>query len=159
MTAVDTTGRVAVPGAAAEGAARDTAVVGRNLTKAYGLSARQAARALAQPDPAKAVADEGGFLAAHDVSFTIRRGEMFVVMGLSGSGKSTVLRMVNRLNEPTSGHLEIEGEDITQVSDARLRELRNEKIGMVFQHFSLFAHRTVRDNAAYGLKVRGVAKA
>jgi glycine betaine/proline transport system ATP-binding protein len=159
MTAVDTTGRVAVPGAAAEGAARETAIVGRNLTKAYGLSARQAARALAQPDPAKAAADEGGFLAAHDVSFTIRRGEMFVVMGLSGSGKSTVLRMVNRLNEPTSGHLEIEGEDITQVSDARLRELRNEKIGMVFQHFSLFAHRTVRDNAAYGLKVRGVAKA
>lgn len=151
--------RTATAGATSEVADRAPAVVGRGLTKAYGLSPRQAARALAQPDPARAVADEGGFLAAHDVSFSIQQGEMFVIMGLSGSGKSTVLRMVNRLNEPTTGQLEIDGEDITRVSEARLRELRNEKIGMVFQHFSLFPHRTVRDNAAYGLKVRGVAKA
>jgi glycine betaine/proline transport system ATP-binding protein len=151
--------RRATVGARPQVAAGTPAVVGRGLTKAYGLSAGQAARALAQPDPARAVADEGGFLAAHDVSFSIQQGEMFVVMGLSGSGKSTVLRMVNRLNEPTTGQLEIDGEDITGVSGARLRELRNEKIGMVFQHFSLFPHRTVRDNAAYGLKVRGVAKA
>ena len=158
MTSVEAPGRVVGLGAAPE-VAREPAVVGRNLTKAYGLSARQAARALRQPDPAQAVADAGGFLGARDVSFSIQRGEMFVVMGLSGSGKSTVLRMINRLNEPTAGHLLIEGEDITQVSDSRLRELRNQKIGMVFQHFSLFAHRTVRDNAAYGLKVRGVGKA
>ena len=140
MTAVDTAGRVAVPGAAADGAARETAIVGRNLTKAWAVRPAGGARPRAA-GPCEGRGRRGGFLAAHDVSFTIRRGEMFVVMGLSGSGKSTVLRMVNRLNEPTSGHLEIEGEDITQVSDARLRELRNEKIGMVFQHFSLFAHR------------------
>jgi glycine betaine/proline transport system ATP-binding protein len=133
-------------------------VVGRMLSKVYGLGGRAAARALAAPDPFRAATDAGGYLGAHDVSFSVGRGELFVVMGLSGSGKSTVLRMVNRLNEPSAGELLIEGEDITEASDARLRELRNEKIGMVFQHFSLFPHRTVRDNAAYGLKVRGVAR-
>ena len=76
------------------------------------------------------------------MNFTIGTGEMFVVMGLSGSGKSTVLRMINRLNEPTHGELLIDGEDISKVSDSRLREIRNQKIGMVFQHFSLFPHRT-----------------
>jgi glycine betaine/proline transport system ATP-binding protein len=134
------------------------AVVGHHLTKVYGLSARRAARALEQSDPAAAVAAAGGHLGAHDVSFTIHRGEMFVIMGLSGSGKSTVLRMVNRLNEPTAGSLKIDGEDITSVPDSRLREIRNSKTGMVFQHFSLFPHRTVRDNAAYGLKVGGTGK-
>lgn len=135
------------------------AIEGRGLSKVYGLGDRQAARALAADDPAAAVAAAGGYLGAADVSFSIGTGEMFVVMGLSGSGKSTVLRMINRLNEPTAGELLIDGEDITKVSDSRLREIRNNRIGMVFQHFSLFPHRTVRDNAAYGLKVRGVAKA
>jgi glycine betaine/proline transport system ATP-binding protein len=109
------------------------AVEARHLTKAY-----------------------GDFLAADDVSFQIGAGEMFVIMGLSGSGKSTVLRMINRLNQPTSGQLLIHGEDLAEASDARLRQIRNTQIGMVFQHFSLFPHRTVRDNAAYGLKVRGL---
>ncbi|NPD05951.1 betaine/proline/choline family ABC transporter ATP-binding protein [Nocardioides sp. zg-1308] len=135
------------------------AIEGRGLSKVYGLGQRQAARALAADDPAAAVAAAGGYLGASDVSFTVARGGMFVVMGLSGSGKSTVLRMINRLNEPTAGELLVDGEDITRVGDGRLRELRNNEIGMVFQHFSLFPHRSVRDNAAYGLKVRGVARA
>jgi glycine betaine/proline transport system ATP-binding protein len=135
------------------------AVEGRGLTKVYGLGDKAAAAALAAPDPAAAVAKAGGFLGADDVSFGIATGEMFVVMGLSGSGKSTVLRMINRLNEPTAGTLLIDGEDVTKVPEPRLREIRNRKIGMVFQHFSLFPHRTVRDNAAYGLKVRGLGKA
>ncbi len=134
-------------------------IEGKNLSKAYGLSAGAARRALASEDPAAAVAKAGGYLGAHDVSFRIETGEMFVVMGLSGSGKSTVLRMINRLNEPSSGELLIDDEDIVKVPDARLRQIRNQKIGMVFQHFSLFPHRTVLENAAYGLKVRGVAKA
>ncbi|GLY17591.1 betaine/proline/choline family ABC transporter ATP-binding protein [Kineosporia rhizophila] len=133
-------------------------IEGKNLSKAYGLSAGAARRALASEDPAAAVAKAGGYLGAHDVSFRIETGEMFVVMGLSGSGKSTVLRMINRLNEPSSGELLIDDEDIVKVPDARLRQIRNQKIGMVFQHFSLFPHRTVLENAAYGLKVRGVAK-
>jgi glycine betaine/proline transport system ATP-binding protein len=134
------------------------AVEGRHLFKAYGLGGRAARTALADPDPVAAVAAAGGFLAANDVDFQVSTGEMFVVMGLSGSGKSTVLRMINRLNDPSAGELLIDGEDIVTVSDARLREIRNTKIGMVFQHFSLFPHRSVRDNAAYGLKVRGMAK-
>lgn len=136
----------------------ELAIVGRHLTKVYGLSGRRASNALEASDPAGAVAAEGGYLGAHDVNFEVRRGEMCVIMGLSGSGKSTLLRMINRLNEPTSGELFIDGEDIVGVSEARLRELRNHKIGMVFQHFSLFPHRSVRDNAAYGLKVRGVSR-
>jgi glycine betaine/proline transport system ATP-binding protein len=134
------------------------AVEGRHLMKAYGLSGRAAKTALAAADPAAAVAEAGGFLGANDVSFQVGKGEMFVVMGLSGSGKSTVLRMINRLNDPSAGQMLIDGEDIVQASDARLREIRNTTIGMVFQHFSLFAHRSVRDNAAYGLKVRGLGK-
>ena len=134
-------------------------IEGKGLSKAYGLSAHAARRALASQDPAAAVAAAGGYLGAHDVSFRIETGEMFVVMGLSGSGKSTVLRMINRLNEPSDGKLLIDGEDIVGVPDARLRQIRNEKIGMVFQHFSLFPHRTVLENAAYGLKVRGLSRA
>ncbi|GAB3284461.1 quaternary amine ABC transporter ATP-binding protein [Kineosporia babensis] len=134
-------------------------IEGKGLSKAYGLSTAAARRALASEDPAAAVARAGGYLGAHDVNFKIETGEMFVVMGLSGSGKSTVLRMINRLNEPSSGELLIDGEDIVKVADSRLRQIRNEKIGMVFQHFSLFPHRTVLENAAYGLKVRGVGKA
>lgn len=136
----------------------EPAIVGRGLSKVYGLGRRQAEKALAAQDPRAAAAAAGGYLGAHEIDFEIAKGEMFVVMGLSGSGKSTVLRMINRLNEPSAGELLIDGEDITQVSDQRLRELRNNGIGMVFQHFSLFPHRTVRENAAYGLKVRGITK-
>lgn len=136
----------------------EIAIVGRSLSKVYGLDQAASERALAASDPRDAVSRAGGFLGAHNVSFTVGKGEMFAIMGLSGSGKSTVLRMINRLNEPTVGELILDGEDITKVSPQRLREIRNAKIGMVFQHFSLFPHRTVRDNAAYGLKVRGIGK-
>jgi len=92
--------------------------------------------------------------AADDVSFSVAPGEFFVIMGLSGSGKSTVLRMLNRLVEPTSGELLIGGRDVATMPEGELRELRNRKINMVFQHFALFPHRTVRENAAYALHVR-----
>jgi glycine betaine/proline transport system ATP-binding protein len=92
--------------------------------------------------------------AADDVTFSVAHGEFFMIMGLSGSGKSTVLRMLNRLIEPTSGELLIDGRDVATMPEAELRELRNRKINMVFQHFALFPHRTVRENAAYALHVR-----
>ena len=133
-------------------------IVGSGLSKVYGLPPREARRVLAADDPAAAAKEAGGMLAAAEVDFTVERGELFVVMGLSGSGKSTVLRMINRLNEPTTGSLLVDGEEVTTLSERRLREVRNRRIGMVFQHFSLLPHRTVRDNAAYGLKVRGVGK-
>ena len=94
-----------------------------------------------------------------EVSFDVAPGEVFVVMGLSGSGKSTLVRCLTRLIEPTAGAIVFEGEDIRKADDARLRELRRHKFAMVFQHFGLLPHRRVIDNVAYGLEVRGAAKA
>ncbi|WP_265444251.1 quaternary amine ABC transporter ATP-binding protein [Flexivirga meconopsidis] len=94
-----------------------------------------------------------------DASFEVNEGEIFVVMGLSGSGKSTLIRMLNGLHQPTSGHVKILGEDISTMSAAQLRQARRDHISMVFQHFALFPHRTVAENAAYGLQVKGVSEA
>src|SRR5699024_7828555 len=77
-------------------------------------------------------------------------------MGLSGSGKSTLIRMVNGLLEPTAGSMKIDGQEITELSSRELRRVRSEKVSMVFQHFALFPHRSVGENAAYGLEVRGL---
>lgn len=123
----------------------------RHLTKVY--PPRGAKKAL--PGWARQKLDGAARPAADDVSFSVAPGEFFVIMGLSGSGKSTVLRMLNRLVEPTSGEIIINGRDAARLSDADLRELRNRHINMVFQHFALFPHRTVRENAAYALHVRG----
>ncbi|MGP3963149.1 quaternary amine ABC transporter ATP-binding protein [Nonomuraea sp. 3N208] len=127
-----------------------------HLSKVYGLPPHRALPLLTDDRRHEAVRQAGGFLGADDVSFTVQRGELFVIMGLSGSGKSTVLRMVNRLVEPTDGRLVIDGRDVLAMAEDDLRELRNSRISMVFQHFALFPHRTIRENAAYGLKVRGV---
>ena len=101
----------------------------------------------------------GCTVAVNDVSFDVERGELFVVMGLSGSGKSTLVRLINRLISPSAGTIEIEGRDISDMPEAELRAVRNRTLGMVFQHFALFPHRTVRENAAYGLRVRGESEA
>ena len=93
-----------------------------------------------------------------DVSFSVEVGEIFCVMGLSGSGKSTLVRHINRLIEPTAGEIIVSGIDINTVSDERLRQLRSEMIGMVFQNVALFPHRSVIDNVAYGLEVRKVKR-
>jgi glycine betaine/proline transport system ATP-binding protein len=97
--------------------------------------------------------------AVRDVSFDVAPGEVFVVMGLSGSGKSTLVRCLTRLIEPTSGQVVFEGENILGADEKRLRDLRRHKFSMVFQHFGLLPHRRVIDNVAYGLEVRGTAKA
>ncbi|MGI6142573.1 MAG: glycine betaine/L-proline ABC transporter ATP-binding protein ProV [bacterium] len=95
----------------------------------------------------------------NNVSFTVEEGETFVVMGLSGSGKSTLVRCLNRLIEPTAGQVFIDGEDVTAMDEIKLREVRRKKLGMVFQRFGLFPHRTVQENVEYGLEVQGVEKA
>lgn len=100
----------------------------------------------------------GNTIAVRDVSFEVAKGEVFVVMGLSGSGKSTLVRCMTRLIEPTRGELIYDGEDILQVDDNRLRELRRTKFSMVFQHFGLLPHRKVIDNIAYALEINGVSK-
>lgn len=91
-----------------------------------------------------------------NASFHVDAGEIVVVMGLSGSGKSTLLRCLNRLIEPTAGKIFIDDVDITALDGEGLRKLRLTKLGMVFQHFALFPHRTVLQNAEYGLEIQGV---
>jgi glycine betaine/proline transport system ATP-binding protein len=101
----------------------------------------------------------GCVAAVRDVSFEVYPGEVFVVMGLSGSGKSTLVRTLIRLIEPTAGRIELDGRDVTAASHDELLQLRRHTSSMVFQHFGLLAHRTVLDNAAFGLEVQGVSKA
>jgi glycine betaine/proline transport system ATP-binding protein len=105
------------------------------------------------------LAKTGCVAAVKDITFDVAPGEVFVVMGLSGSGKSTLVRCLTRLIEPTAGTVEIDGNDITSASDAKLRELRRNYVSMVFQHFGLLPHRPVLDNVAYGLEIRGMGKA
>jgi glycine betaine/proline transport system ATP-binding protein len=131
----------------------------RNLWKVFGPRAdRVVGTPLAQL-PRQELKERSGCVAAvRDVSFAVRRNEVFVVMGLSGSGKSTLVRCLTRLVEPTSGEVRLDGEDIRSVGERQLRELRRHRFAMVFQHFGLLPHRQVIDNVAYGLEIRGVKK-
>ena len=102
--------------------------------------------------------ETGSVIAVNDATFEVQEKEIFVVMGLSGSGKSTLLRCMNRLIEPTFGEIRVGGEDVTQVDDDRLRQLRRTKMSMVFQNFGLFPNRSVIGNVEYGLEVSGTDK-
>ncbi|MFD7507674.1 glycine betaine/L-proline ABC transporter ATP-binding protein [Streptomyces sp. NPDC059850] len=99
---------------------------------------------------------EGTTAAVVDASFAVEAGQTFVVMGLSGSGKSTLLRMLNGLLEPTAGRVLFDDDDLTALTPRELRQVRSHKISMVFQHFALFPHRNVLENAGYGLEVQGI---
>ena len=100
----------------------------------------------------------GHVIAIRNVSFEVQENEVFVVMGLSGSGKSTLVRCINRLMEPTRGSIYIDDTDIAKMNDQELRELRRHRLSMVFQNFGLLPHRSVFDNVAFGLEVRGENK-
>ena len=102
--------------------------------------------------------DEGLIPAACDVGFDVRQREIFVIMGLSGSGKSTIVRCLSRLIEPTAGSVMIDGQELLKLSDRELIEVRRHKMGMVFQNFGLLPHLNVLDNVAYPLRVQGMAK-
>jgi glycine betaine/proline transport system ATP-binding protein len=101
----------------------------------------------------------GNVIAMRDIELDVAPGEVFVVMGLSGSGKSTLVRCLTRLIEPTCGTVIIDGVDVTAADKQRLLDVRRHKVSMVFQHFGLLPHRTLIDNAAFGLELRGVDKA
>lgn len=144
---------------------RDVVLEVKNLYKLFGpydfLDERKAAFKLLELGATRAdVMETTGIMAAvSDVSFSVKRGELFVLIGLSGSGKSTIVRCLNMLNKPTSGEVLIDGEDITKYSENQLQELRRTKISMVFQNGGLLSHRDVLGNVAYGLEVRGIGKA
>ncbi|MGC4999060.1 MULTISPECIES: quaternary amine ABC transporter ATP-binding protein [unclassified Streptomyces] len=130
-----------------------------HLYKVFGRRPEQAVERLEQGADRDELRGEGSTAAVIDASFAVAPGEIFVVMGLSGSGKSTLLRTLNGLLTPTAGRVRYDGQDLTGLGDRELREVRAHKISMVFQHFALFPHRSVRDNAAYGLAVQGVPRA
>jgi glycine betaine/proline transport system ATP-binding protein len=129
----------------------------RGLWKIFGKRADEAMKAVQEQGLGKIeIRDQYDcVVGVQDASFTVARGEIFCIMGLSGSGKSTLIRHVNRLIDPTSGQLFIEGQDVNALSARDLRELRAEKIGMVFQNMALMPHKTVMDNVAFSLEVRG----
>ncbi len=108
--------------------------------------------------PAEVRAKTGIVVASNDVSFAVKRGEIFTLIGLSGSGKSTIIRCLNMLHRPTSGHIYVENEDITKYDEEQLMQLRRTKVAMVFQNFGLMDHRDVLSNVAYGLEIKGVNK-
>ncbi len=132
-----------------------SAIKAEHLFKVFGPSPKKAVEPLRNgADRDDLFRRTGNLGAVVDATFEVEPGELFVVMGLSGSGKSTLVRILNRLHEPTAGRVEIDGTDIGGLDDTELRQLRAERISMVFQSFALFPHRTVLQNAAYGLEVR-----
>ncbi|WP_190318543.1 quaternary amine ABC transporter ATP-binding protein [Nocardiopsis listeri] len=135
------------------------AVRADHLYKVFGKQSKVAVERLSDGSHRDTIADLDVTAAVIDVSFEVQPGEIFVVMGLSGSGKSTLIRMLNGLLDPTAGSVEVDGVDITALNKKDLLKLRGEKISMVFQHFALLPHRTVLENAAYGLELRGMPRA
>lgn len=128
----------------------------KNLTKIFGKSPRSILPKLKRGvSKEKLLAESGHTIGVNNVSFEVNDGEIFVIMGLSGSGKSTLIRCLNLLNKPTEGQIIIDGQDIVRFDKEELKELRQNKVAMVFQHFGLFTHRTVIDNVAYGLEIKG----
>lgn len=133
----------------------------RNLWKIFGVESAAARALLTRHDTAEAVEvlrARGLAPAVADVSLDIRRGEILMIMGLSGSGKSTVLRCLSRLIEPTAGTIHLAGQDLLAAKSAELIRIRRSQMGMVFQNFGLLDHLNVEDNIAFPLRVQGIRR-
>jgi len=130
-----------------------------NLTKIFGSRQSAVLKRLNSGQSKEQILKETGCtVGINNVSFSVQEGEIFVIMGLSGSGKSTLIRCLNLLNKPTAGNIYIDGKNIVNFNKNELREFRQNKIAMVFQHFGLFTHRTVLENVEYGLEIKKVPK-
>ncbi len=138
----------------------ETVIEISNVWKIFGSQADAALRAIQEEGLGKAEVLEtyNAVVGVADVSFDVKKGEIFCVMGLSGSGKSTLVRHFNRLLEPTAGKIVIHGTDVMGLDPQNLMEFRNRKIGMVFQNFALLPHRSVLDNVAMPLEIRNINK-
>ncbi len=127
----------------------------KNLSLIFGANKKHALKMLEQGKSKKEIRIKTKCtVAVNNVSLNINEGEIFVIIGLSGSGKSSLLRCFNMLNVPTSGSIMIDGEDITKMDKQGLLNLRRKKVSMVFQHFGLLPHRTILDNVAFGLEIQ-----
>lgn len=131
----------------------------KNASKIFGKSSKRAAQLLKEGKSKKEILKEtGATVGVNNAAFDVYDGEIFVIMGLSGSGKSTLVRLLNRLIDPTAGQILLDGEDIVKMNKEQLRNVRRKKIGMVFQNFALFPHRTILQNTVYGLEIQGAPK-
>ena len=129
----------------------------KNLYKVFGENPDRAFKMIDAGKGKEEIFEKTGLsLGVKDASLAIEEGEIFVIMGLSGSGKSTMVRLLNRLIEPTRGEVLIDGEDIAKISEAKLRQVRRSKISMVFQSFALMPHLTVLNNTAFGMELAGL---
>ena len=131
----------------------------KHLTKIFGKRQKQALEMVQQAKSKTEILEKtGATVGVYDVNFEVQTGEIFVIMGLSGSGKSPLIRLLNRLIDPTSGDIYIDGQDVAKMNEEELRDVRRHKLNMVFQNFGLFPHRTILENTEFGLEVRGVDK-
>lgn len=138
---------------------RKTKIKIENVTKIFGDDIDGALNLLKAGHTKEEVLEKtGSTVGVNQANFNIYDGEIFVIMGLSGSGKSTLVRMLNRLIEPTDGNIYVDDEVVNEMNDEELRNLRRNKISMVFQNFGLFPHRTILENAEYGLEIQGIEK-
>lgn len=130
----------------------------KNLFKIFGKHPKKALDLIKKGQSKDQIMNETKqTIAVNNVSFEVKAGEIFVVMGLSGSGKSTLIRCLNRLIEPSSGTILIDGKNITKMNNDELQELRRGKMSMVFQSFAIFPHKTILQNVAYGLRIKGIS--
>jgi len=136
------------------------AIVIKDVWKIFGDNATEALASIKKENLGKSevLSRFNCVVGVADVSFDVKHGEIFCVMGLSGSGKSTLVRHINRLLEPTAGSIVVNGEDVMAFNQSELRRYRNEHIAMVFQNFALMPHRSVLDNIAMPLEIRGLNK-
>lgn len=156
-------GQLTQPSAGASPGIDGVGITCRGLWKVYGNNAKAVlgdtlAKDGSGVDARASLRRKGLVPAVCGVDFDVRRGEIFVIMGLSGSGKSTVVRCLTRLVEPTCGTIDLDGQDMLAANEAELIEIRRHRLGMVFQNFGLMPHMTVLDNVAYPLRVQGVER-
>ena len=131
----------------------------KNLSILFGSEKNRAKKMILKGKSKQEILKETGCtVAVRNANLEIEEGEMFVIMGLSGSGKSALLRCINRLKEPTMGEIRVNGIDITRSSDKELLQIRRKELAMVFQHFGLLPHRTVLSNVSFGLELQSVPK-
>ncbi|MDO5742029.1 MAG: glycine betaine/L-proline ABC transporter ATP-binding protein [Vagococcus sp.] len=131
----------------------------KHLTKVFGKKHQAALSMVQEQRPKNEILEKtGATVGVYDANFEVNEGEIFVIMGLPGSGKSTLIRLINRLIEPTSGDIYIDGQDIAKMDKEELRDVRRHKMSMVFQNFGLYPHRTILENTQLGLELRGISK-
>ncbi|WP_341281342.1 glycine betaine/L-proline ABC transporter ATP-binding protein [Paenibacillus sp. FSL H8-0537] len=131
----------------------------KKLTKIFGADPKKAIPLLDKGWSKEKILKETKLtVGVNQANFSIEAGQIFVIMGLSGSGKSTLVRLLNRLIEPTGGQVLFNGKDVLKMTAEQLRQFRRKHVGMVFQKFALFPHRTVLQNIEYGLEVQGINK-